>query len=247
MLCPKCGKELPDDAVFCTACGYNLSKRELVSPGANANTQKGFNLNDMVQKGTLTNGFDPGAFIQKNKKALIIAAAILVLLFVAKGFFGRTASTGGFDSAEAAVDGYLNAMMQQDEEAFVNCFPKELRDKVSTGLEREKNIGPSDEYSAYRFIKVYSYEGFAFPVDEYTELSKDELNSYNEKYGYHAKNGETAKVWVEFHSRIILGGEVFSEGTEQRPAMDLSVGKIGGKWFVLEPPEVWCWHYLLDY
>ena len=27
-ICPKCGKELPDDARFCMDCGYTLDKQE---------------------------------------------------------------------------------------------------------------------------------------------------------------------------------------------------------------------------
>ncbi|MBR2041168.1 MAG: hypothetical protein IJ945_02230 [Oscillospiraceae bacterium] len=40
MICPNCGKNLPEDSIFCTACGCNLAQFEKTEPKAEAPAQQ---------------------------------------------------------------------------------------------------------------------------------------------------------------------------------------------------------------
>lgn len=76
MFCPKCGKELPNDAKFCDGCGASMSGNGNASASGASFEEKVKNLNNTADH---TSEFDAGD-IEKNKVLSLFAYLGILLL-----------------------------------------------------------------------------------------------------------------------------------------------------------------------
>lgn len=119
MFCLKCGKQLPDDATFCNACGASLTP-ETPTPAAPAAPE--------TPKATVPAA--PKA--KKSKKpfllgllAGVLCCALLIGVFAVTGLLPKAKQNtqgAGYDSPEAAVKAYLKALRDGDFDAALATF-----------------------------------------------------------------------------------------------------------------------------
>lgn len=218
MFCPKCGKELADGMIFCTACGYRM-------PEAG---------NNIITQDKTVKWSEP---VHKNKKLITIiaaAAVVVVLVVVLLGKIGKSSSDNtGFDTCDDAVNSYVMAIENKNKDSFVACFSPEQRESVEKGIiEWRKSLETNfpDVMSDYRFLIVPDYRKILCTVGDKESLSKEEIDYFNSNdYGYTVKEGykveiEVAQSWEAYGGTVIRGD-----------TPTLYVGKIGKKWYVLEP------------
>ena len=222
MFCPKCGNQVQDGAAFCSQCGFRFSEGK-----ANLSSQSDIR---KIQE-----------YIVNNKKTIGIAfAALIIVLIIIKVLSGGgNSQSGGFSSYEKAAEGFIAAMEAQDKQQYLECFPKEMRANISEGIERqlalEQTGGNRDFDSPYRFFLVTD-ENISYTVLNYEDMDQDDIELYNDKYGYKAKEGQTVNMEMSV-SYPFMGGTATRSSNFSIP-----VGKIGKKWFVLEPSSIrWVW------
>lgn len=119
MFCLKCGKQLPDDATFCAACGASLTP-ETPTPATPA----------APEAPNTTVPAAPKA--KKSKKpfllgllAGVLCCALLIGVFAVTGLLPKakqTAQGAGYDSPEAAAKAYLKALRDCDFDAALATF-----------------------------------------------------------------------------------------------------------------------------
>lgn len=206
MFCQKCGNEIKEDMLFCPKCGNQITGSKTMSNSVAGKTVSKFNLMDY-------------------KKYIIIAIAIVLVIVLGKKILGGLGSDGGYSSFEEAAEAYISAMESKDAEGFIKCFPKDLRENVSKGIEA------SYGHSPYRFMEAedgylnYSYQGCK-------DMSQEELDLYNEKYSYKAKEGKYVEIKFS-HSEPFMGGTATHSNSVTVPIV-----KIGRKWYALEPEDI---------
>ena len=227
MFCPKCGNQLPDGSAFCLKCGFRIAG---VSGGGSAQ-QSNNSMSD---------------FVRRHKKGCIIAVvAVIALIFILRIVSGRSGSAsvnGGFSSPDDAVDAFTKAMLDQNEGEYLECFPETMRDDISEGIDQQLYLEQTaansrDLQSPYRFFLADEDENLAFTVQSLEDMPKEDIEGYNENYGYEAKEGKIANVQISNSQSLGAGTATQSNN------FTVAIGKIGRKWFILEPPSIpWIWN-----
>ncbi|MCR5236293.1 MAG: zinc ribbon domain-containing protein [Lachnospiraceae bacterium] len=212
MICPKCGNEIKEGMAFCSKCGNP------VKAAGNQNS---------IGTGQVNNGFN----ITKYKKYIVIAIAVIIIIVVGKKLMGGTSVSGGFSSLEDAVNAYISAMEDRNVEEFLNCFPKDLREDISKGIDASYFDNGDTIHSPYKFMQAEDgYLEYSFVGSK--DMSQEELDSYNNKYNYNAKEGKFVEIKFS-HSFESMGGIVKRSNTVTVPIV-----KIGKKWYALEPADI---------
>ena len=220
MFCPKCGNEIAEGTMFCKQCGYMVSgekpQKTVISPESLKKVSRDY------------------------KKIIIGVVAVIAVVVIAKMLMG---GSGGFSSYESVVRAYISAMENKNESEYLKCFSKNMQQDIKEGIEYQMSLeeeggvitkgelpeGWYAHHSPYRFLYPGNNYDMEYAIEDIEEIPSKDIEGYNEKHGYKAKNGYyvSIKLWENV------------SGPLTRPShIKLPVGKIGSKWYVLEPQEI---------
>lgn len=113
MFCPQCGKQLPDNAKFCSGCGHSFAQTQTPQAGPSQQWQGGASQPQGVGPQTFSGGgfgspvsqsVKPGGFA--NGKKILIGAAVVVVVLAILAI--RLCSGGGGAGRFYQVDSFLN-------------------------------------------------------------------------------------------------------------------------------------------
>ncbi len=233
MFCPKCGKENPDGARFCAGCGKAFEAaaptapvQEAVvtetpvapvrtTPGASAPTTTSSTESFMDKVKAL--------WAKKEVKigVAIAAVAIIAIIILSGG--------SGASSPEGAVENFIDAMIDCDVEEMIECMPPQISDKMIDMLNMAGDMGVEmiEQEMRRELPANVSYEILGKEV-----IDEERIGVYESELSSAARQlGETDyKVEIEeaFYIEVICYYDGDSESE------DLPVGKIDGKWYILE-------------
>lgn len=259
MFCPKCGNELPEGVKFCAACGTQIIKE--ATEESTAAQQGSAEKRSTVKKPILL--------------GVIALVAILAIVLIIKAInkpsdlqeTGKTETTApkntksGFDSYEDAIDALFTAAYNNDVEAVVNCFPKEmdfyvkkLYNSYRTACESGGWSGELLNYGTgmfFAFEELNMDNEYYYEIEEVTEVEQaieqgivndpsrdisiftnDELQA---EYGltYDEAYIVTVSSMRKYNTELLDGGYV-TDGTRAW----FEVAEIGNKWYVLRVDDI---------
>ena len=228
MFCPKCGKENPDGARFCAACGKAFEVAEPVAPAevtATAETPAAPTTSASTTPSTIENFIDKVKALWAKKEVkigvAIAAVAIIAIILLSGG--------GGASSPEGAAENFMDAMIDCDIEEMIECMPPQISDKMLDMLDMSGMGTEMIEQKMRQELPAnVSYNVLGKEV-----IDEERIGVYESELSEVARQlGETDyKVEIEeaFYMEVICyyDGDSDSE--------NLTVGKIDGKWYVLEP------------
>ncbi len=206
--CGKCGAELPDEAMFCTACGENFA----VAPEAPATPENDFIKKIMEYK----KFFLPGAIA-------LGAIIIVIVLIVALS-----------SSPKDAVKNYVNGTFNGDYDAFIDMQPTEVWEYMEKEYDQEmpdeKDFEEIYESSLEALEEEYGKDvSVSYKVTDKDELDEDDLkdirNTLKDTYDISKKDVTAAYE---------LDVELTIEGDDDEETKDATfiVYKLNGDWYV---------------
>ena len=125
MFCQNCGKELPNNTEYCTACGAKQDLQQgtpaqtTVNPVGQSN---GYSVNS-VTSAVKDSGEKAVNAIKNSGNKLVIAIAAVVVLIIGIVLVVSIVSNSG---AKGAVNRYIDAINDYDAEDAVECIAKNL-------------------------------------------------------------------------------------------------------------------------
>lgn len=144
MFCPKCGKELPDDSVFCNACGHQLNETTKSEPAVEEKPKK--EKKPVNKKAVKTAAIISGTVIG-------IAAIFCIVFFIVIPSLAHSKAEKLYndnqyiEAYQAYIDAYRKPMNGNvDEEEITNCGFAVIDEYIKNG----------DAESAFRFMHQYS-------------------------------------------------------------------------------------------
>ncbi len=208
--CGKCGAELPDEAMFCNACGENFS----ATPEAPAAPGNDFIKKVMEYK----KFFIPGA----------IALGAIILIIVLIVVFSS--------SPKDAVKNYVNGTFNGDYSAFEKMQPEEyweyMEEECDTDRPDEKDFEDLYESTLESLEEEYGKDvSVSYKVTDKEELDEDDLDDIRDElkdmYGLTKKNITAAYE---------LDVELTIEGDDDEETNDATfkVYKYNGDWYVYD-------------
>ena len=164
------------------------------------------------------------------KKYIIIAVAVILIIMLGKKILGGAGGAGGFSSMENVVKAYISAMESKNESDYLKCFPEDLRNDISQGIEDSYEWNEAALHSPYRFMQAEDrYLDFSYEGSE--DMPQEELDFYNEKYSYKASEGKYAEIKFSHSVKdTVMGGTAIHSNRVTVPIV-----KMGRKWYALEP------------
>lgn len=204
--CGKCGAELPDEAMFCNACGENFATTPDAAPK-----------NDLIAKVMeYKKFFLPGG--------IALGAIILVIILI-------VALSGG---PEDAIENYVNASFNGDYDAYLELQPDKywefMEKEYDTEIPDEKDFEKMYEETLDSLEDEYGKDvSVSFTVTDKDELDDDDLDeirdSLKSQYGI-AKKDITAGYEIDV--------ELIIEGDDDEETNDATfyVYKYDGNWYV---------------
>lgn len=229
MFCPKCGRELPNEAKFCDVCGEHIIKKNMDISTTISELSGKLNLN---KKKVMIGG-------------IVLAAILVVILIInaAGKISGKTDARGsgnkGFKSYEDAVDAYLTAAFDKDVETVVNCFPADIRQNIVQIYNSYRSGTYSKETSMFEFMAENLDTEFSYEIDNTVELTKDEINELESAYELKIAKGYAVDVTVagKYYCPIPIyesdGFKGWQDGyTTTSPKGTIKVVKIGKSWYI---------------
>ncbi len=206
--CGKCGAELPDEAMFCTACGENFS----TTPEAPVAPE-----NDFIKK------------VMEYKKFFLpggIALGAIILVIVLISVFSS--------SPKDAVKNYVNGNFNGDYDAYNAMQPDEvweyLEKEYDTDRPDEKDYEETYEATLEELEEEYGKDvSVSYKITDEDELDEDDLkdirNTLKDTYNI-AKKDITAAYELDVELTI--------EGDDDEETKDATfiVYKYNGDWYV---------------
>lgn len=217
MFCPKCGKEIAQDAMFCKHCGHYVSG---TGNGGNRMT------------GTVPQRHSPADYkglLRKYGKYLIAVAGLIIVIILGKSLL--SCSSG--DSYKGIVDKYMNAMKSCDVQGVLACLPEsEQRNSNTVDLVTRELIGGSGQTG----IIDSPYE-VKYQIGSTEKMTEADMEFYS-RNGEEVVDGYYITVTVsQSLDGITIEGEAVGGAIKRSKDYTLLVGKIGRKWYVLRYME----------
>ena len=210
-ICPTCGNQLNDDAVFCAACGNAV-------PAA-------------VEAAPQVGGFEPAAAQPSggNKKALIaiIAAAAAVVVVVVVLF---TTVFNSNAAAKRAVKSYLKAISNRNATKIVDMlYPKPVLEDMEDEWDTDKDDlidGFEDSFEDLDDEYGDDWKVKDIKIKKVKDLKDDDFEDLQEDYedDYDMKITDAKEVKVEF--------KVEGDDDDDKMAGTITVIKYKGKWYI---------------
>ena len=125
MFCPNCGKELPNNTEYCTACGAKQDLQQGTPAQTTVNPvgqSDGYSVNS-VTSAVKDSGEKAVNAIKNSSSKLVIAIAAVVVLIIGIVLVVSIVSNSG---AKGAVNRYIDAINDYDAEKTVECFAGSL-------------------------------------------------------------------------------------------------------------------------
>lgn len=220
MICPSCGKMIPDNSTFCPECGTPFSY------AAQAPVQS-----DPMAMGDYQYTTAPA---KKSKLPIIIVAVVAVVLIVCGVIFGPKIINALGPKPEEAVTTYLDAYFEGDADAVIELYPEEFityiedeydleHDDLVKAVENNlKDLDYFDDWTVeYKVKKVK--DGKERKIEKLKEACEDEME---------LKISDLKLVTVE------LKLEYEKDGDKDKDKEDITVPvvKSNGKWYVFCSP-----------
>lgn len=213
MYCGNCGKQNPDNAVFCQECGAKL-----YSSGRPAPVQT--MLPPVSRKSIAVETARPiGRIVLVGLAAVVLAVLVLLgwIIFGGRGY-------------EETVGQFFSSILDADVESFMELIPPEILEAVDDEADYE-NLEESFDISKTFLSRLYDPEEyeFSYEIIEDEDLSKSELRDLQEEYeegieGIKITQAKTVTVEV-----LILSAD---NDVEINNEAEIPVIKIGRSWYL---------------
>lgn len=218
MFCPKCGKQIDDGAMFCPECGASLKQENPII----------FNENGGPTNNQVT------ANKPKNKmvRYLIAIVAVVVVGYLGcRYILGIDLFGGSSSNYEKPIETIVDAMNDQDIEAFLSAIPEEIFDEYAkeSGIDVKSIISL---YSSQLKEEMFSeYEGceFSYEISEVYDCSQDEIDE--------AKDELKSDFGVDLtisDAKILDLTFIITDSSGERDEDDgeIMVIEIDGSWYI---------------
>ena len=213
MFCKYCGEQTPDNAVFCKKCGGKLIDEKKIE----RNNER-LVMNSSTRHKT---GF-------KIRPSIVVIVAVVLVLIIA------LSQLLGGRNYKKTVDIFFEAVLDGDGKEILKTLPDEMIEylmeeegfdsREEAEEELEDSIGNPKELldNAYGDDWTYKYE-----IVNAEEYSSDELETLKETY-----QEEIPDIKIKDAKKVTLKLTIEAEEIgEQSNTIDLSVIKIGKKWY----------------
>lgn len=214
MFCKYCGEQNPDNAVFCKKCGGKLIDEKKIE----RNNER-LVMNSSTRHKT---GF-------KIRPSIVVIVAVVLVLIIA------LSQLLGGRNYKKTVDIFFEAVLDGDGKEILKTLPDEMIEylmeeedfdsREEAEEELEDSIGNPKEVldNAYGDDWTYKYE-----IVNAEEYSSDELETLKETY-----QEEIPDIKIKDAKKVTLKLTIEAEEIgEQSNTIDLSVIKIGKKWYM---------------
>lgn len=203
--CGNCGTVVPEGSAVCPNCGAVVAAAAPEAPKAS-----------------------PLDAIKGKKNIIIAAVAAVLVVVLAFVLFGS--------SPKAAAKKYVKAKLNYNAKGMFNSYHKEVREEILDAADKDKKEYLDDwqdrlddakkdvkkEYdrykTSYRIIDVWDVK------NSEAKIYKDR---YDEQYDLKVKDVKEVRVMVTYKTKDDGEKDMWTETDS------LTVGKIGGKWYVL--------------
>ena len=206
--CINCGKQLADDALFCTECGAKQAYPQQQAAYGTTNTDANYNYAAAPVVAPINTGSknDGKTKEKKSGKKKFIVIPIVLLLLVALGvgayfmFFSKSNKTKGTGKQTQVLDEYFEAITNMDFDAIYKLNSPDSDKRFNIGTDRvtlselltEMYHYPRSsviDHSSYMlqmtpdiYLKSYGFPGYdEGGMDEYSKVNKDN-DLFKEKF-----------------------------------------------------------------
>lgn len=226
MFCPKCGKENPDGARFCADCGKAFEVAEPVASSevtATAETPAAPTTSASTTPSTIENFMDKVKALWAKKEVkigvAIAAVAIIAIILLSGG--------GGASSPEGAVENFMEAVMDCDAEGMIECLPPQVSEKMIDML----NMSGMGTDMLEQQMRQEMPANVSYKILGKEKMSRGSMEEYADELSSQASQfGGSDKIIIE--EAYYVEVELFADGDSD--SEELPVGKIDGKWYLLE-------------
>ncbi|MCR5543834.1 MAG: zinc ribbon domain-containing protein, partial [Eubacterium sp.] len=195
MKCLNCGKELPNDAKFCSECGYQFFQQTNENDqqyggyqNPQSNAQGGYWQNGQYVKGPNPNAGNANQ--PKKKNGCLVAVIVCVIIFVLLCilFKGCMTFLSGLDG-DSSEKTSTSTSATKTEEATETASEKKIEDKseevteTTTEKTKDESKKEKDEFDASEYRTDIGYDSLSRKPDDYVgkKISmKGRVNSHLE-------------------------------------------------------------------
>ena len=217
MFCGKCGAKISDGAMFCGNCGAPVKQN-----GA-ANQSGAIN-----QGGASKMTYSGSRKIGKKLLPIVIAVAVcIVAIFVYNQNFAY----------KKVVRQYISAVEKLNVKKALKCMPKDIMEAMEEEIADEEES--LDDYleemqdeidDALSYVDNYSIKVDMTDVEKCDQDEIDDVESMYKVQGVRTKISKMKSVTLNIEFSASYDGEKNAQDDD----MVIKVGKIGGKWYVVD-------------
>ena len=211
MFCEKCGASLEEGTLFCTSCGAKVGEAAPAAAPEAPAKKKGLKPNNKLI-GLIAGG----------------VAALAVIILLVSLIFGR--------SAKATAKQAVKATLKGDGKAIVNLLHKEMLEAYEDQLDMDKDdlIDQANDALEEELEElddeIDDKWKVTYKVTKVKELSKKEVKELNESLEDNDIDLEVSKA-----AEVRLELTLKVDGEKEKDKIDISVIKVGGKWYLASP------------
>lgn len=203
MFCPKCGKQLPEDARYCNRCGEPVI-RYGAGRGEEYRSNSGYDTGSYgAEKYSDSNGNGNGNRNSGNRRIVVIIIAVIAVIVVILALFLLLRGNSG-ESGEIAAESFSTAV-----QAVSGTEEPAAEEEAVVRVDFSKQ---TEGYEEYALITAYDADGSVLWTRETvhyeaTELSAvGEIGIYNDVY-YYYEGGEIVTLNLQDGSELWINGD----------------------------------------
>ncbi|SDM63276.1 zinc ribbon domain-containing protein [Acetanaerobacterium elongatum] len=202
--CTKCGAILEEDSTFCGKCGASTNKSATV-PVVTTLPRVGANALSIASSSS-----------KRNQLIGIIAIAVVAIIIIVAGFSILS------DNYKFVIDSACQALEAKDYDKLINCFPPTIqetfeRNRLNSGQTKKSYLsGLLGDHKIKLSYKVLSED----------RLSKASVNSLFYSTDFYDDLETVYELNIKY--------TVSLDGDKSSSSSTMHVGKIKGKWYIID-------------
>lgn len=244
MFCQNCGSNNPNGAMFCENCGSKLPAATPAHAETSASwSAPGWSGSAPVSAPTgmayaTAGGYGKSTTAANNNALKMIIVIALVAVIAVAGVLGACALFGG-GGYEKPIGYIEDAFNKRDVEILFKAYPDDFQDILKENENYGKFIGASNNFE--QIEKEYGTDAkMKCEVVSKVKCTDSEVQELEESYNammqmmYESQGKSYDKVDVKKAYRLTVTQTIEGERKTETKTEEVEVGKIGGKWYLLE-------------
>lgn len=227
--CEFCGTQLSDDAVFCPNCGNQKGEQIAPAPAPTAAQAPVQNVppqpdnQNIYQSQQYVSNMPYQAAPAPKKKSKLPFIAVALIAVVALFFIFKNGVFGG-GNYETPIKYFCEAMSEASLSKLYKALPPTFEKYVSSAL----GLMGMNEEDLLDELGIFSEAGVSvkYEIISKEPLTKDELEDYSDDLSSFYMKTMDVKTGYMLHIRFEMDGDVDYE--------DIAVGKVEGRWCIIE-------------